>query len=602
MGMSDSPAKQSWPNVRLLWSFVRPNRWSLYAGMVLGLLFAAAGIAMPMLIKLILDALAGGESIAGPAAVLGGLLVFAGILGFVYHNLMGVLAAQVVFEARESMVRRYFRATIASIAKRPSGELVTRVTSDTVLLREATSTALAQVVLSGVSIIGTLVMMTVLDPVLFLVTFGGLVLVGAAAAVLMPAMGRSQRLSQESVGKLGGRLEGALHAIRTVKASRAESREHERIMVDARESRRHSVSAARRAAVVWAVVSGGMQLAIAGSLAFGAWRVGAGALEVSGLVAFLLYAFQLAPPVAQLAADLTTIQSGFAAASRIREVQEMEVEETDTDDTVVSESLDNVVVGLSSRTIAPVAPVLEFVNVTARYAPGSEPALRDVDLAIPSRGHTAIVGPSGAGKTTLFSLLLRFLHAEDGEILLEGTPYSQLPFDQVRSRLAYVEQETPVVPGTVRSNLQFTYPEATEDEIWDALRAVHLEDTVRAMENGLDTVLTSTNVSGGQRQRIAVARAIVRRPEVLLLDEATAQIDGRTEAAIQEVITELAETGAVVTIAHRLSTVIDADTILVMEKGRIRARGTHSELMQSDDLYRELVTALRISTDVALAG
>ncbi len=599
MGMPDSPAKQSWPNVRLLWSFVRPNRWSLYAGIALGLLFAAAGIAMPMMIKVILDALARGESIAGPAAVLGGLLAFAGILGFVYYNLMGVLAAQVVFEARESMVRRYFRATIASIAKRPSGELVTRVTSDTVLLREATSTALAQVVLSGVSIIGTLVMMTVLDPVLFLVAFGGLVLVGAAAAVLMPAMGRSQRLSQESVGKLGGRLEGALHAIRTVKASRAESREHERIMVDARESRRHSVSAARRAAVVWAVVSGGMQLAIAGSLAFGAWRVGAGALEVSGLIAFLLYAFQLAPPVAQLAADLSTIQSGFAAASRIREVEEMEVEETDTDG---SDSHDNVVVGLPSRTVAPVAPVLEFVNVTARYAPGSEPALRDVDLAIPSRGHTAIVGPSGAGKTTLFSLLLRFLHAEDGEILLDGTPYSQLPFDQVRSRLAYVEQETPVIPGTVRSNVQFTYPEATEDEIWDALRAVHLDGTVRAMENGLDTVLTSTNVSGGQRQRIAVARAIVRRPEVLLLDEATAQIDGRTEAAIQEVISELAETGAVVTIAHRLSTVIDADTILVMEKGRIRARGTHAELMQSDDLYRELVTALRISTDVALAG
>lgn len=593
MGMSDSSAKQSWSNVLLLWSFIRPNRWSLFIGIGFGLLFAVAGLSMPLLIKVVLDNLASGESIVGPAAILGAVLAVAGIIGFGYHNVMGVLAARVVFEARESMVQRYLRATVASIAKRPSGELITRVTSDTVLLRHATSTALAQTILSTVSIVGTLILMSLLDPVLFLVTAGGLLVVGAAAAVLMPAMGRSQRLSQESVGKLGGRLEGALHAIRTVKASRAESREHERIMLDARESQRHSVSAARRGAVVWAVVSGGMQLAIAGSLAFGAWRVGAGALEVSGLIAFLLYAFQLAPPVTQLSADLATIQAGVAAAARIREVHDMEVEEPDDRDTVVVE--------LPRRRTESV-PVLEFADVTARYAPGAEPALRNVSLAIPSRGHTAIVGPSGAGKTTLFSLLLRFLHAEDGEILLDGTPYSQLPFDQVRSKLAYVEQETPVVPGTVRSNLQFTYPEATEDEIWDALRAVHLEDTVRAMENGLDTDLTSTNVSGGQRQRIAVARAIVRRPEVLLLDEATAQIDGRTEAAIQEVITELAETGAVVTIAHRLSTVIDADTILVMEKGRIRARGTHAELMQSDDLYRELVTALRISTDVALAG
>ncbi|MGW4477589.1 ABC transporter ATP-binding protein [Rhodococcus triatomae] len=593
--MSDSPAKRSWPNARLLWTFIRPNRWSLFVGMVLGLLFAAAGLATPMLIKVILDALARGESIVTPAVVLGTVLATAGIIGFVYHNLMGVLAARVVFEARESMVQRYFRATVASIATRPSGELVTRVTSDTVLLREATSTALAQLVLAAVSIVGTLVLMATLDPVLFLVALGGLVVVGVAAAVLMPAMGRSQRLSQEYVGRLGGGLEGALHAIRTVKSSRAESREAARIMVDARESRRHSVRAARRGAVVWAVVAGGMQLAIAGSLAFGAWRVGAGALEVSGLIAFLLYAFQLAPPVAQLAADLATIQAGVAAAARIREVHDMEVEEPGDRDAVVVE--------LPARTAESAPPVLEFVDVTARYAPGSEPALKGVSAAIPARGHTAIVGPSGAGKTTMFSLLLRFLHPDDGEILLDGTPYSQLPFDQVRARLAYVEQETPVVPGTIRSNVQFTYPEASEDEIWTALRAVHLEDTVRAMEHGLDTDLTSTNVSGGQRQRIALARAIVRQPEVLLLDEATAQIDGRTEAAIQDVISELAQTGAVVTIAHRLSTVIDADTILVMEDGHIRARGTHAELMESDELYRDLVTALRISTaGVALAG
>lgn len=594
--MSDSRTQTSWPNVRLLWSFIRPHRQVLFLGMVLGLIFTAAGLAMPMLIKVILDSLGTGKNMAGPVAILAGVLVVAGVIGFVQHNLIGALAARVVFDARESMVRRYFRATVASITKRPSGELVTRVTSDTVLLREAASSSLIELVNGVVAIIGTLILMAVLDPVLLGTMVGALVLVGIAAAGLMPLIGRAQRRAQESVGRMGGALEGALRAIRTVKASRAETREADRIIVDARDSQRHSVRAARATAVVWAVVSGGLQLAVAGILAFGAWRVGTGALAVSALIAFLLYAVQILPPVSLLATNVATIQSGVAAAARIREVQDMEVEEPLDDE----ETAEAQVVDLRPRVTAD-TPVLELVDVTARYAPGAAPSLNSVSVAIPARGHTAIVGPSGAGKTTLFSLLLRFLHPDSGDVLLDGVPYSSLPFDQVRARLSYVEQETPIVPGTVRSNVSFSYPEATEDEVWAALRAVHLDEVVRAMPNGLDTDLTATSISGGQRQRIALARAIVRRPEVLLLDEATAQIDGRTEAAISGVIAELARTGAVVTIAHRLSTVIDADTIVVMEQGRIRARGSHAELMASDELYRELVTALRIAPEAAVA-
>ncbi len=174
------------------------------------------------------------------------------------------------------------------------------------------------------------------------------------------------------------------------------------------------------------------------------------------------------------------------------------------------------------------------------------------------------------------------------------SPYADLSNDDVRSALAYAEQETPTIPGTVRENLLFTHPDASEADIWRALDSVHLGRSVRELPDGLDTDLVGSTVSGGQRQRIALARAIVRSPQVLLLDEATAQVDGRTEAAIHDVIRSIASTRAVVTIAHRLSTVLDADTILVMEDGRIRARGTHAELLQSDSLYRELVEALRI--------
>ncbi|MFI6430480.1 ABC transporter ATP-binding protein [Rhodococcus oryzae] len=586
--MSDSPASVSWPNVRLLWSFIRPHRKVLGLGLVLGIIVTALGLATPMIIKQILDTLSSDGSMLTPVLTLLGVLVLTGVVGYFQWILLGTLAARVVYDARESIVRRYFRSTVGSLTARPSGELVTRVTSDTVLLREATSSSLVELFNGAVSIIGTLVLMAMLDLVLFGATVASLLVVGALALVLMPQVAKSQRQAQESVGRLGGVLEGALRAIRTVKSSRAEAREAERIIIDAKDSQLHSVKAVRVTALVWIIAGGGMQLAIIGILAFGAYRVSTGALAVSGLVAFLLYAFLLTAPVTAMAQNISLVQSGIAAASRIREVQDMEVEE-------------HAAVEVQPLRPSPDVPVLELVDVVARYAPGTEPSVRGVSAQIPALGHTAIVGPSGAGKTTLFSLLLRFLHPESGEILLDGVPYSELPFDQVRSRLAYVEQETPIVPGTIRSNLLFTHPEATEDEVWDALRAVHLDETVRALDDGLDSDLSSTNVSGGQRQRIALARAIVRRPDVLLLDEATAQVDGRTEAAIHDMIRELSQTGSVVTIAHRLSTVIDADTILVMEHGQVRARGTHLELMESDQLYRELVTALRIGVDLKVA-
>jgi ATP-binding cassette subfamily B protein len=511
------------------------------------------------------------------------LIVVGAVITLGQWILMGTLAERIVLEARTRIVRRYFQARVGDLQSRSTGELVTRVTSDTGLLHQA-SGSLVGLINAGVGLLGTLILMGVLDLPLLGSTLAAVILVAALMATLLPRISAAQTAAQESVGKLGGGLEGALRAIRTVKASRAEARQSEQIIADAQDAAAHSVRAARTSAYVWTIAWSGIQLSIIMILAVGAWRAGRGLLEVSTLIAFLLYVFQLMGPISELTQNVTALQAGIAAAGRIGELEKLALEPPGA-------------LAPSAGPADPDAPVLMLRNVTARYGPDAPPAVRGIDLEIPRRGHTAVVGPSGAGKTTLFSLLLRFLEPDGGEILLAGRPYASWTHAEVRARLAYVEQETPVVPGTIRDNLRFTHPAAGEEELRAVLRAVRLDDKVDSLPDGLDTSLSSTDVSGGQRQRIALARALLRTPDVLLLDEATAQVDGLTEAALQACVRERAANGAVITIAHRLSTVLDADRIVVMEDGRIRAAGTHAELFRSDDLYRRLVEALRIAAD-----
>ncbi|MFF9056938.1 ABC transporter ATP-binding protein [Streptomyces erythrochromogenes] len=580
------------PRLRVLWSFARPHRRTLAMGLVLALAGSALGLATPMITKWVLDALNDSTSLTGPVTALFVLLVVGAAVSYRQWCMLGTVGERVVLEARESMVRRFLHATVPALTRRPTGELVTRVTSDTVLLREATAQSFVGLVNGSVMLVGSLVLMGVLDLVLLGTTMAAVAVTAALFALLMPGIGQAQQLSQEHIGRLGGLLEGTLRAIRTVKVSRAEDRAAERIVADARAAADYGIRAVRQEALAWTVAGSGIQLAIIAILGVGAWRVAEGSLEVSSLIAFLLYAFTLMEPVSTLSQNVTSLQAGMAAAERIRQTADLTAE---GDDTVPRQAG-----GRTSRTADSGAraevPVLELRGVSAAYGPEAAHAVTDVRLAVPRRGHTAIVGPSGAGKTTLFSLVLRFLEPVDGELLLNGRPYRDYSHAEVRARLAYVEQDTPVVPGTLRDNLLLARPDATDEELRRVLRDVRLTEKVDALEEGLDSPLSSAHVSGGERQRIALARALLRTPEVLLLDEATAQLDGLTEAAVQDCIRSRAATGAVVTVAHRLSTVVDADLIVVMEAGRIRARGTHEELLETDPLYRELVAALRLAT------
>lgn len=575
--------------IAILWQFARPQAPKLVLALLLGSGVAAAELATPLVTRWVLESIgAAGGIFGGPILLLAGLIVAGTALSWCQWVVLGTMAENVVFDARRTMVHRFLRARLIPLQARPTGELVTRVTSDSVLLREAASSSVVGLVNGTITLIGTLVMMVVLNPLLGAVTISAIVLIALLFAVLMPAIAKAQEQAQDSLGALGGALESTLRAIRTVKVAVAERRQADALLAHAADSRRHGVRAVRREALVWSVAFSGIQAATLLIVCGGAYLVATGQMTVPTLVAFLLYAVGLLGPTMELSNDLTTLQAGMAAAGRMREVHALPSEPHCTE---------------SARALPDhrTAPALSFDAVTVRYQPTGPDVLSQVSIEVPRRGHTAVVGPSGAGKTTLLSLILKFIEPDSGRMSRAGTAYSELGTEAIRRGLGYVEQDTPLLPGSLRDNLVFANPAASEGDIAEVLQRVRLTGFVDNLEYGLDTDLARTVISGGQRQRIALARALLARPEVLLLDEATAQIDGLSESAVHQVIREQARTAAVLTIAHRLSTVIDADRIIVMDQGCVVDQGRHHDLVARCTLYRRLVDSLRLDPAGAAA-
>jgi ABC-type multidrug transport system fused ATPase/permease subunit len=556
---------------------VRPHRGTLIGSVLLAFVGAAAGLAQPLAAREVIEALDRDESLLEPLVILSALVVVSAVAIAFNWWLLERTAERVVLDARRRLVARLLRLRLGALDRHAPGDLVARATSDATLLGTVTSTALVQVLVGGVALVASIVLMGIVDIVLLGVTVAVLVIVGASVAVVLPRITRATERQQDAIGQLGAALERALGGLRTVKASGAEERETEAMHGAAERAYERGMESAIYQAVVGTSAGVVIQVSFLAVLGVGGARVASGDLSVGDLIAFLLYLFYLTDPIASVAQGITQLQQGLAAVKRLDEVSELPVEE-DAD-------------APAPPAAAPAAaPLVAFERVSFRYADDRPVVLEDVSFEVPARGLTAIVGPSGAGKTTMFALLERFYEPDAGAIRFGGRDLREWPRAALRGQIGYVEQEAPVLAGTLRANLLYAAPDASDEALVEAMREARLEELLGRLPKGLDTEISArgTTLSGGERQRIAIARALVRRPALLLLDEAASQLDAVNELALRDAVTRASERCAVLAIAHRLSTVVSAERIVVLEDGRIRASGSHPELVRSDALYAEL--------------
>ncbi|MBZ4318586.1 ABC transporter ATP-binding protein [Streptomyces huiliensis] len=500
----------------------------------------------------------------------------------------------VVLRLRNRLVPRLLFSRIGTHDTRRVGDLLSRATTDLTLIREVVMHGLVDLLTGTVTVVGAVGLMLWLDWRLFLLTVLPVTLATALVFSVLSGIRAATHRAQVSAGFFASDLERALSAIRTVKANNAEAREAERIGRHARDS----YAAGVRVAALESLVSPAMELAANGSMVLvvlvGGLRAADGATTLPHLVAFLMAVMYAVMPLAAIFRTAGTIQKGLASLGRVREVESAPVEPG------AGEAAGSGGPASAGRAAVPIArppgepPALEFRNISFAYpAEGGNPnpALSHVSFRVPPRSYCALVGLSGAGKSTVFSLVERFHEPQEGRILLHGVDVADFPSPQsVRARTALVEQNCPVLHGTLRENLVYGRPDATARDVADVLERVRLDGLVARLPRGLDSLVGEHGcaLSGGERQRVAIARALLRKPALLLLDEPTSALDAVNEAALAEVVDEVSASCATLVIAHRMSTVRRAGRIVVLDAGRVVGTGSHADLVRGNSFYRAL--------------
>nr|WP_315268395.1 ABC transporter ATP-binding protein [Microbacterium lemovicicum] len=502
------------------------------------------------------------------------IYVASAFLGWIQGYVINVIMVRAMWSLREQVEAKINRLPLAYFDKVQRGELISRVTNDIDNITQTMQQSLSSVVTSVLTVVGVLIMMFSISWQLAIVALISLPLMAVIFGVIGPQSQKAFGIQWRKVGRLNARVEESFSGHALVKVFGREEDSRKKFEAENEEL----YEASFKAQFLSGMIMPGMMfignLTYVGIAVLGALQVAGGTLRLGDVQAFIQYSQQFTQPLSQLGGMAAVVQSGTASAERVFELLDAEEQEPDAAD---------------APRPAHGEGVIEFENVRFSYTP-ERPLITDLSFRVEPGQTVAIVGPTGAGKTTLVNLIMRFYELDGGRILLDGQDIAELTRDDVRSRTGMVLQDPWLFAGTIRDNIRYGRESATDEEIVEAAVATRVDKFVHSLPEGYDTVLDedASNVSAGEKQLITIARAFVAQPSVLILDEATSSVDTRTELLLQHAMAALREGRTSFVIAHRLSTIRDADLILVMEHGDIVEKGSHAELIAAQGAYWRL--------------
>jgi ATP-binding cassette subfamily B protein len=549
---------------------------ALWFAVILSLLSAVVNLGQPLIVGQLIEAVQQDQDVTGWAIGLIAVLIGTAVTGGLMYYVLAKAGEGVVLSARNKLATRLLRLPIKEYDLRRTGDLVSRVGSDTTLLRAVLTQGFVDAAGGILIFIGSIVAMAIIDPLLLGITLAVIAIAIAAVAFTTRQIKAATTKAQSRVGDMAASVERALSAVRTIRASRAETREADEINKNAQDAYTQGVKIAKLNAAVTPIAGIAFQGAFIAVLGVGGYRVASGETSIANLITFILLMFTMSRPLGQAFGAYSSIQSALGALARIQEVLDLGLEETNEEQKQqVNRKGNN-------------STAIEFRKVSFSY--DEAPVLSNVSFKIERGTRVAIVGPSGSGKSTTFSLIERFYEPTSGQIFMDGQAVTKISRDELRAQIGYVEQDAPVLAGSIKDNLLIGKPNATDKELKAVLDEVNLTDVLKRDKRGLKAEVGENGImlSGGERQRLAIARALLAAPPILLLDESTASLDGLNEQRMREALDAVAKNRTVIVIAHRLSTVVDSDQIIVMEHGKVIGAGKHKALLKSTPLYKEL--------------
>ncbi|WP_159705901.1 ABC transporter ATP-binding protein [Arthrobacter sp. 18067] len=505
------------------------------------------------------------------------LYVLASAFGWMQAYVLNGVVQRTVYRLRERIEAKIHRLPLRYFDSIQRGELLSRVTNDVDNISQSLQQSISQVVSSLLTVVGVLVMMFLLSPLLALIA---LVTIPLTLGTTLFIAKRSQKLfvaQWKNTGELNGQIEETYTGHALVKVFGRQNEVQEKFRAKNGELYQASFGAQFVSGLIMPAMTFIGNLVYVGIAVVGGLQVASGSMQLGDVQAFIQYSRQFTMPLAQLGSMANMLQSGVASAERVFDL--LDEEEESAEPAPVPGS-------------GPSRGRLVFENVSFRYSP-DKPLITDLSLIAEPGQSIAIVGPTGAGKTTLVNLMMRFYDLDSGRITLDGVDIASLSRQELRSRMGMVLQDTWLFGGTIRDNIAYGRPLASEADIMEAAQATYVDRFVKSLPEGYDTLLDDEggNVSAGEKQLLTIARAFLSRPSVLILDEATSSVDTRTEVLVQKAMNALRSDRTSFVIAHRLSTIRDADLILVMEAGQIVEQGTHSELLAAGGAYSRLYEA-----------